>query len=155
MTPSMMSEHSYGGGYASMTPLSAYPMEMPATGVPPIPQIRYTRNTAPLPIIPAHVAAFPRRPEPGTKGRSIRVRANFFEMLTLPGQDIHHYDIKITPEVPPSLNRKIFRQLVKLYSKEKLDGTAIVFDGRRNIYAPKALPIGEDDSLELEVRVQI
>jgi hypothetical protein len=162
MTPNMMhTEH--------QNPYSAYPSGMPSASsnmsfqagmdhamagmALPIPQIRYTRNTAQLPIIPAHAAEFPRRPEFGGKGRPIRVRANFFELLTLPGQDIHHYDVKITPDVPPSLNRKIFRELVKKYSKDKLNDVAVVFDGRRNIYSPTALPVDEEGVLDIDVRL--
>lgn len=72
---------------------------------------------------------FPRRPGQGTHGRVIPVRANFFEFLTLPGQNIYHYDVRIMPEVPPSLNRKIFHQMEEQFGKSKLDSAIVVFDG--------------------------
>ena len=104
----------------------------------------------------------PPRPGVGAKGRSTRVRANFFEFLTLPGasgsstiKELIQYDIKITPEVPPSLNRRVFREMVatnrvvRQSSAEEKRGSfdealryaAMVYDGRRNVYSPSRLEL--------------
>ncbi|KNC97956.1 uncharacterized protein SPPG_06944 [Spizellomyces punctatus DAOM BR117] len=85
---------------------------------------------------------FPPRPGVGASGRNIQVRANFFPVMTLPGQNIHHYDVNITPDVPPAKNRRIYQ----LWEDEQLlsgalNGIRPVFDGRKNVFAAKALPI--------------
>lgn len=94
---------------------------------------------------------FPERPEIGKKGKQIRVRANFFEFITLPGQSIYQYEIKITPDVPPSMNRKIFKELILKYGKEKLGGITAVFDGKKYIYSPIAIDLGENGLFEIDV----
>ena len=79
---------------------------------------------------------FPARPDVGVKGRRIRVRANFFELISIPGKNLYHYDIKITPEIPPSLNRRVFKELMLKYGETELGGSIAVYDGRRNLYTP-------------------
>ncbi|CAI2187608.1 13780_t:CDS:2 [Funneliformis geosporum] len=54
---------------------------------------------------------FVKHPGLDRKGRVINVRANYFEISYLPYTNIYHYDIIITPEVPPSLNRRIYCEL--------------------------------------------
>src|SRR5438045_2671674 len=74
---------------------------------------------------------FVRRPaQPGKAGRTIRVRANFFEVTSLPDQNVIHYDITITPDVPPALNRRIYQQFEHMNSKGQLGGIRPVYDGR-------------------------
>ncbi|GBC06892.1 hypothetical protein RclHR1_07120005 [Rhizophagus clarus] len=80
---------------------------------------------------------FVRRPGLGRLGRSIKIRTNYFEIIDLPFSNIHHYDIVITPEVPPTLNRKIFQ------IAENSFGLKAVFDGRRNVYTSRPLPFGD------------
>jgi hypothetical protein len=75
------------------------------------------------------VGTFCRRPSLGNLGRQIRVRSNFFEVLALPAQNIIHYDVTITPDVPPALNRKIFEEFEKINREGPLDGIRPVFDG--------------------------
>lgn len=101
------------------------------------------------PLGPQEPGKFPERPMIGTKGRQIAVRANFFEFSTLPGRDLHQYDVKITPEVPPSLSRRIFRDLMDGLGSKAFGGIVAVYDGRRSLYSPKPLPIV--DTVELEV----
>jgi eukaryotic translation initiation factor 2C len=88
----------------------------------------------------------------GAKGRQIQVRANFFEFLTLPGKDIFHYEVRIIPEVPPSLNRRIFREAQGTLVEDVVKATLLVFDGRKNLYSPFKLSLtGEDESFEADV----
>jgi hypothetical protein len=91
---------------------------------------------------------FVKRPGLGREGRPLKVRANFFEVLSLPQQDLHHYDVTITPDVPPALNRRIFQQFEDMYRAD-LANIKTVFDGRKNIFAPKPLPFGDARTFEL------
>lgn len=108
----------------------------------------------------------PYRPEVGGKGRHTKVRANFFEFISVPGSPdsvsiIYHYDIKVTPEVPPSLNRRVFRQMVgsghllgqkgtlnDADSTEIIQNPPMVYDGRRNVYSTCLLALGNQESSE-------
>ena len=65
--------------------------------------------TVPLPIQPAPVADFtcPARPNHGTEGRTILLRANHFQ-VRIPKGYIHHYDVSITPDkCPRRVNRSV------------------------------------------------
>eukprot|EP00158_Paraphelidium_tribonemae_P008813 Partr_v1_DN28691_c0_g1_i1_m49399 putative eukaryotic translation initiation factor 2c len=124
---------------------------LPRTPVTPLTSAKYTPTTTSDSLTKMD-HAFPARPDYGVRGRKIKVRANFFEFMTIPGQNLYHYDIKITPEVPPSLNRKIFRELIIQYSEAELSSALPVFDGRRNIYSPVMIKAVEEKAvLELEV----
>ncbi|KAF9408609.1 hypothetical protein BGZ94_002247, partial [Podila epigama] len=81
-----------------------------------------------------------RRPAPGSAGRPIRVRANFFEITQLPNINITHYDVTITPDVPPIVNRRVYEHFMTLHRTSDLGGARPVFDGRKNIFSPKAFP---------------
>ncbi|KAJ3223159.1 argonaute 1 [Chytriomyces hyalinus] len=91
--------------------------------------------------------AFPARPPLGKSGRSIQVRANFFPVQTLPQRPIHHYEVIITPEVPPAKNRRVYQlwEDEALLSGE-LGGIRPVFDGRKNVYSARPLPLVGDAS---------
>ncbi|OQR70150.1 protein argonaute-2-like [Tropilaelaps mercedesae] len=91
----------------------------------------------------------PRRPNVGTEGRPIMLRANHFQ-ITMPRGYLHHYDVTITPDkCPRKVNREIIETMVqscsKIFSNQKP-----VFDGRKNMYTRDDLPIGKD-KVELEV----
>ncbi|ORY45562.1 Piwi-domain-containing protein [Rhizoclosmatium globosum] len=95
----------------------------------------------PLSVVPAAVSlngpAFPLRPALGRSGRSIQ---------TLPQRPIHHYEVVITPEVPPAKNRRVYQlwEDEALLSGE-LGGVRPVFDGRKNVYSARPLPIVENE----------
>jgi len=89
------------------------------------------------------------RPSIGNLGRKIVVRTNFFEVTSIPETNIHHYDINITPEVPPKLNRRIFQELENLNSKDKFKGILPIYDGHKNMYTYKSLPFGESSTFEI------
>ncbi|KAI9002409.1 Piwi domain-containing protein [Gaertneriomyces semiglobifer] len=91
---------------------------------------------------------FPPRPNIGTSGRQIQVRANFFPITSLPGSNLYHYEVEITPDVPPAKNRRVYQ----LWEDEQLlsgglNGIRPVFDGRKNVYAARKLPIGDQDCI--------
>ncbi|KAI1316177.1 eukaryotic translation initiation factor 2C, 2 [Mortierella claussenii] len=84
---------------------------------------------------------FVRRPdEPGRLGQPIRIKANFFEITRLPNINVYHYDVTITPDVPPLVNRRVFVHMLHVYGESDLQGTKPVFDGRKNIFAPRVFP---------------
>ncbi|KAF9906622.1 hypothetical protein EC991_000423 [Linnemannia zychae] len=89
-----------------------------------------------------------KRPNPGKAGKAIQVRTNFFEVKTLPDINIHHYDVTITPDVPPPVNRRIFEQFVLVNSKSDLGDAKPVYDGRKNLFSSKELPF---DSRTFEI----
>ncbi|KAJ3287814.1 argonaute 1 [Borealophlyctis nickersoniae] len=91
---------------------------------------------------------FPARPGIGQSGRQIQVRANFFPITSLPSQNIHHYDINIVPDVPPAKNRRVYQ----LWEDDALlsgalSGVRPVFDGRKNVFAARALPLEGDSAV--------
>ncbi|KAK3831847.1 MAG: Piwi domain-containing protein [Linnemannia elongata] len=103
-------------------------------------------------ITPAtHVVTYVRRPGLGTSGRAIRIRSNFFEVTQLSDNMIHHYDVTITPEVPPPVNRKIFHQFTTSYGTSHLKGARAVYDGRNNIFSARAFAF---ESHTFEVKTQ-
>ncbi|KAK3837132.1 MAG: Piwi domain-containing protein [Linnemannia elongata] len=98
---------------------------------------------------PIQVTEYVRRPAPGKVGKAVNIHSNFFEVKQLPNITIHHYDVTVTPDVPPPVNRKVFEQLTTSYRESDLNGARPVFDGRKNIFSPKAFPF---DSRTFEVR---
>ncbi|CAG8572560.1 947_t:CDS:2, partial [Acaulospora morrowiae] len=85
---------------------------------------------------------FTRTPGQGTLGRLVRVRTNYFNM-SLPERSIVHYDVTITPQVPPTLNRKVYRVFEEQYKADALGNARPVFDGQKNMFAPRPLPFGD------------
>ncbi|KAF9435066.1 hypothetical protein BGZ76_006969, partial [Entomortierella beljakovae] len=88
------------------------------------------------------------RPGIGSAGRPIQVRSNFFEITQLPSITVYHYDVSVTPDVPPPVNRRIFMDFMKQYGQSDLEGTKPVFDGRKNMFSPKKFPF---DSRTFEI----
>ncbi|CAG2161723.1 unnamed protein product [Oppiella nova] len=120
-------------------PMGAMMTGVPGVGVPGAPSLEN--------VLPVFLC--PRRPNIGTDGRLITLRANHFQ-ITMPRGFLHHYDITITPDkCPRKINREIIETMVQSYSK--IFGTQKpVFDGRKNMYTRDDLPIGRD-KVELEV----
>ncbi|XP_015790047.1 protein argonaute-2 isoform X3 [Tetranychus urticae] len=91
----------------------------------------------------------PRRPNIGTEGRPLLLRANHYQ-ITMPRGFLHHYDVTISPDkCPRKINREIIQIMVQSYSK-LFGNQKPVFDGRKNMYTSDDLPIGRD-KIELEV----
>ena len=62
--------------------------------------------------------------------------------MKLPKGDIHHYDLSISPDkCPRRVNRDIVEAMVSTYHKV-FGEQRPVFDGRKNLYSSRALPIG-------------
>src|SRR5437763_1863557 len=77
------------------------------------------------------------------QGRAINVRTNFFDVKSLPNVNIYHYNVAITPDVPPILNRKVFQRFEELHSRSDLGRIKPVYDGHKNLYTARPLPFGE------------
>ncbi|XP_034314005.1 protein argonaute-2-like isoform X3 [Crassostrea angulata] len=92
----------------------------------------------------------PPRPNYGTEGKPILLRANHFQ-VRIPKGVLHHYDISIVPDkCPRRVNREIIETMVTAYSQKIFSGQKPVFDGRKNLYSREPLPIGRE-KVELEV----
>ena len=91
----------------------------------------------------------PTRPNFGTEGRPIALRANHFT-LCMPRGFLHLYEVTITPEkCPRKINREIIETMVSAFPKI-FDHQKPVFDGRKNLYTKDDLPIGRQ-AFDLEV----
>lgn len=89
------------------------------------------------------VLAPPSRPDYGGIGRTIQLRANHFQ-VKIPNCVLYHYDISIVPDkCPRRVNREIIDVLVKTHV-DYFANQMPVFDGRKNLYSRKPLPIGRD-----------
>lgn len=134
------------------------PPNMPPPGAPgPLgpPQTQPGPSSLPaVPVVPSApelpVFICPRRPNLGTEGRPIMLRANHFE-IRMPRGYLHHYDVTITPDkCPRKVNREIIETMVQSYSKI-FGNLKPVFDGRKNMYTRDDLPVGTEKVMELEV----
>ncbi|RKO88645.1 hypothetical protein BDK51DRAFT_27609 [Blyttiomyces helicus] len=130
--------------FPAFASLSLAPPPQPPPSAPPPP-----RPPALLPPQTAlQVSPFPRRPPLGTIGRPLQIRTNFFPILTLPGANIHHYDVCIVPEANPQTSRRLYALWEDMHSKSGglLTATKPVFDGRRNLFSPRALGLVSDET---------
>ncbi|CEF69226.1 Protein argonaute-4 [Strongyloides ratti] len=94
---------------------------------------------------------FPLRPDYGTQGREILLRANHFK-VSMPIGDVEYYHVDIMPEkCPRKINRDVVKALIQAYP-EVFNSTLPVYDGKKNMYTRKKLQISEND-IELEVNV--
>lgn len=85
----------------------------------------------------------PFRPSFGHIGRPIVLRANHFQ-VKIPNCILYHYDVSIIPDkCPRRVNREIVEALVQNHG-EYFAMQKPVFDGRKNLYSRKPLPIGRD-----------
>ena len=85
----------------------------------------------------------PLRPDIGHSGRPISLRANHFQ-VKIPSIELFHYDVAIIPEkCPRRVNREVVEEVVKKYS-QYFGGQKPVFDGRKNLYSKRPLPIGRE-----------
>ncbi|XP_069105554.1 LOW QUALITY PROTEIN: protein argonaute-2-like [Argopecten irradians] len=118
--------------------------------VPPIPPVTTTPPDGSAPVQRLADFVCPPRPNHGTDGKPILLKANHFQ-VRIPKGFIHHYDISITPDkCPRRVNREIIETMVNSYSQKIFQGQKPVFDGRKNLYSREPLPIGRD-KVELEV----
>ncbi|KAI6105779.1 argonaute-like protein [Pisolithus sp. B1] len=92
-----------------------------------------------------------RRSGYGSAGRPITVSSNFFN-ITPPEGNIHHYDV-ISPSektLPARLNMELVNHLMRVEAADVFTRPA-VYDGRKNMFAPRELPLGPNGSQEFNV----
>ncbi|KAI7907008.1 Piwi domain-containing protein [Cokeromyces recurvatus] len=96
-----------------------------------------------------------KRPGAGRAGKPVRVRANFFEVTAFPTQNIHHYDVTFDPAgMPAVLYRKIWKAFEDTNGQGILNGIKAVFDGRKNVFSPKPLNLGEEQAKQFEIELE-
>ncbi|KAF8939419.1 hypothetical protein BGZ58_009774 [Dissophora ornata] len=100
----------------------------------------------------AEPAALVRRPGVGILGQSVAVRYNCFEITSLLDMGIRHYDITIIPDVPPALNRMIFRQLIDTYGSTDFDDAQPAYNDRRNMFSSKVFQF---DKRTIDISLQM
>ncbi|KAG0349818.1 eukaryotic translation initiation factor 2C, 2 [Podila minutissima] len=86
--------------------------------------------------------------EGGQDGKRINVRANFFAIPQLPVDTIWHYDVAITPEIPPEKARRLWKVIEELPEIIKYK---TVFDGRCNAYAATELDFNQNQGITRQV----
>ncbi|KAI6034268.1 argonaute-like protein [Pisolithus microcarpus] len=92
-----------------------------------------------------------RRSGYGSAGRPINVSSNFFN-ITPPEGNIHHYDV-ISPSektLPARLNMDLVNHLMRVEAADVFTRPA-VYDGRKNMFSPRELPLGPNGSQEFNV----
>ena len=95
----------------------------------------------------------PKRPDYGTVGRPIKLRANFFPLrISSKLTDLYHYDIEITPnKCPKAVKRDVVREIVRQYKDSTFKGHAPAFDGEKNLYSRIKLPVGNGEGAVSEI----
>ena len=96
---------------------------------------------------------FAKRPPPGKAGRPVRLRCNFYKILSMPDLDIIQYDVVLVPDAPPSFAWKVFQHFEQQYS-DKLGGLRPVYDGRKALYSPRRLPGIGAEPVKFKVEVK-
>ncbi|ERN10147.1 hypothetical protein AMTRI_Chr13g91340 [Amborella trichopoda] len=88
---------------------------------------------------------FPRRPGLGKLGRQIMLKANFF-LLKFPHEDIFHYDVTISPQVPSKNScRTIITDLSNAHGGQELGNHLAVYDGRKSMYTAGRFPFSSKE----------
>ena len=87
---------------------------------------------------------YPRRPGYGKAGRQINLRTNFFQLILPPNDYLFHYDVTIEPAALKSVQREIIRLVYEKYGGEAFGKAKPAYDGSKNLYTMKDLPVGKD-----------
>ncbi|KAJ1980491.1 hypothetical protein H4R35_001111 [Dimargaris xerosporica] len=97
------------------------------------------------------LSQFTRRPNYGTAAvKNIRVTTNYLELTNWTKGDIYHYDVTIEPELKTAAKcRRVFEAYEKKYRQSHFGGAYPVYDGRKNLYAPRQLPLPEGKAVEV------
>ncbi|KAI0236467.1 hypothetical protein L0F63_003111, partial [Massospora cicadina] len=106
-----------------------------------------------LPDVDVYPEPMASRPGLGRVGRPSEIKVNYFPLKYDQLGTIHHYDVTITPEVPMVVNKEVFEFFESQHrvNRQVLNGIAIVFDGMKNAFSPRALPIGPSFETELAI----
>ncbi|KAJ7642858.1 argonaute-like protein [Mycena rosella] len=92
-----------------------------------------------------------RRPGYGASGRPININVNSFT-ATIPDGAIYHYDvISAEKNLPSAMNMRLIKALQDHIAPSVFAHTRVVFDGRKNLFAPLELKLGDTGSREFDV----
>ncbi|KAM5584348.1 hypothetical protein ABKV19_003957 [Rosa sericea] len=104
-----------------------------------------TTDVAVVPPASSKSVRFPQRPNFGTVGKKIQVRANHFR-VQVADRDLYHYNVTITPEVASKkIHREVMNQLVRLYSETHLGKRIPAYDGMKSLYTAGPLPFSSKE----------
>ncbi|GAN01273.1 translation initiation factor 2C [Mucor ambiguus] len=92
------------------------------------------------------------RPNEGTLGRPIRVRANLFRVLQLPDQQVYHYDIVVEPFLPQQKMRALWQLFEQTYP-QIVGNAKSIFDGRKNVFSIAQFALGQAQAQAFPVDV--
>jgi len=86
----------------------------------------------------------PKRPDYGTVGRPIKLKANLFRLNISPKlSDLYHYDVEISPKgCPKAVKRNVVNEIIRKYKDTTFQGHIPAFDGEKNLYSRIKLPVG-------------
>lgn len=85
------------------------------------------------------------RPGYGSVGKKVNIRANFFEMTAFGTSNVIHYDVTVDPpQTPVPVIRKVWAAFEDAKGQGIFNTTKVVFDGRKNMFSPKPLDLGEE-----------
>ncbi|XP_024158332.1 protein argonaute 5 [Rosa chinensis] len=148
------SNPSRGGGAGTQTPAYSPPAAS-SSSAPPVASLssemeqkltlETTTDVAVVPPASSKAVSFPQRPNFGTVGKKIQVRANHF-LVQVADRDVHHYNVTITPEVASKkIHREVINQLVCLYSETHLGKRIPAYDGMKSLYTAGPLPFSSQE----------
>lgn len=84
-----------------------------------------------------------KRPNPGAIGQKLQLQSNFMRVLQHQKRQtvIAQYAVRISPEIPTALNRRVFQQVMQ---DPELKSKRAVFDGMAIAYSVSPLPENKD-----------
>jgi len=93
----------------------------------------------------------PRRPDFLKNGRTVSLETNFFVVTHIPDGIIYQYDVSITPEIPSTRCREIFR-IWESENRSLLKNNLPVYDGRSTMYTKNKLNLEKDiENFDLKI----
>ncbi|KAI8093873.1 Piwi domain-containing protein [Halteromyces radiatus] len=104
-----------------------------------------------------NLTQFVMRPGVGEVGTPVRVRSNFFEVTTLPAQNIYHFNAQVLPDgYPPAVLRKVWHyfedsEIGQIF----LNGTKAIYDDHSNLFSSIPLQCGCNNlGVSFEINLQ-
>ncbi|KAK4517551.1 uncharacterized protein ATC70_000891 [Mucor velutinosus] len=82
------------------------------------------------------------RPDEGTLGRPIQVRANFFRVLNLPAREFYHYNANVQPYLPQQKMRTLWNLFEETHP-EVVGNSRSIFDGRSSVFSVVRFELGQ------------
>ena len=88
----------------------------------------------------------------GSRGKPVKLIANFLQMRFQPNNQVALYDVTIKPEgKPPVVNRKVFDKFMEMVSSEAGTPVRAVYDGRKLSFAIQHLPVDKEYTVSFVV----